>query len=284
MRHGFLLIDKPSGITSHDAVEVVRRTLPETHAGHLGTLDPAATGLLVMAVGRKALKAVELFNRLPKRYEAGIRLGAVSTTYDGEGVIEEVKLPGGWVVPDQVTIQCAIADRFVGKISQVPPSYSAIKVGGERAYRKMRQGRDVELAARQVEITACTILSYAYPDLALDVACGSGTYIRSLAHDLGRLLRCGGYLKSLRRTKVGHWSVTDAVPPGKAAWPRVLPLKDILNSFPRRELTSREFQALGYGQDIPGSMVPQTIGWHEDLPVALLEQKGEGMLHARKML
>ncbi|MEK7218124.1 MAG: tRNA pseudouridine(55) synthase, partial [Patescibacteria group bacterium] len=83
MRHGFLLIDKPSGITSHDAVEVVRRTLPETHAGHLGTLDPAATGLLVMAVGRKALKAVELFNRLPKRYEAGIRLGAVSTAYDG---------------------------------------------------------------------------------------------------------------------------------------------------------------------------------------------------------
>ncbi|MFA6038907.1 MAG: tRNA pseudouridine(55) synthase TruB [Candidatus Peribacteraceae bacterium] len=284
MRHGFLLIDKPAGITSHDAVAMVRRTLPETHAGHLGTLDPAATGLLVMGVGRKALKVIELFNGLSKEYEAGVRFGAVSTTYDGEGVIEEVKPPGGWTVPQQVILQRTIADRFIGKIDQVPPSYSAIKVGGERAYRKARQGRSVELAARQVEIISCTILSYAYPDLVLDVTCGSGTYIRSLAHDLGRLLRCGGYLKSLRRTKVGRWSVTDAVPPDKAAWARVIPLKEVLRGFPRRELTSQEFKALGYGQDIAGTTAPGTIAWHEELPVALLEQKGEGVIHARKML
>lgn len=295
MRHGFLLIDKPAGITSHDAVAIVRRTLPESHVGHIGTLDPAATGLLVMAVGRKALKVVELFSAIPKEYRAGIRFGAVSTTYDRDGVMENIAPPKGWNVPEQSVIQRLIADRFVGKISQVPPAYSAVKIGGERAYRKARQGRSVELAAREVEILSCDILSYAYPDLELLVACGSGTYIRSLAHDLGGLLRCGGYLSSLRRTRVGlparapgapagGWRVEDAVAPEAAAWSSVIPLKDILTSFPRRELSEEEFRALGCGQDIGGTVEAGTIGWSGGLPVAILESKGEGMIHARKVL
>ncbi len=190
MRHGFLLIDKPEGPTSHDCVAQVRHILHERKVGHLGTLDPAANGLLVMAVGAKALKVVELFNNLNKEYEATVCFGAVSSTYDREGVIEEVTLQPGVEVPDELAIRNVIKDRFLGKVEQVPPAASAIKIGGERAYRKMRRGKGVKLSSREVEITACDILSYDYPDLHLRVACGSGTYIRSLANDLGHLRRC----------------------------------------------------------------------------------------------
>lgn len=283
MRHGFLLIDKPSGCTSHDVVASVRKTLGERRVGHLGTLDPAATGLLVLAVGAKALKVVELFVGLAKAYDAEVRLGAVSSTYDGDGVIENVKPPAGWEIPEQAVVQRTIADRFLGKISQVPPAYSAVSVGGERAYRKAMQGRNVSLLPRKVEITECRVLSYAYPRLALHVACGSGTYIRSLAHDLGQLLHCGAYLEGLRRTAVGAWRVEDAVPPEGAVWARVLPLKDVLASFPRRELSEEDLAELRYGRDLEGDIAGQTIGWQGELPVAILEPKGEGGIHARKV-
>jgi len=283
MRHGFLLIDKPAGLTSHDVVAQVRRLLPERSIGHLGTLDPAATGLLVLAVGRKALKVVELFSSLPKEYEAAVHFGAVSTTYDGEGVIETIPPRGGWEVPEQSVVQRVIADRFLGRFQQVPPPYSAVHVGGERAYRKARQGRSVEIPPREVEITACSILSYDYPSLRLEVACGSGTYIRSLAHDLGTLLHCGAYLEGLRRTSVGPWSVAAAVAPEQASWGRVLPLKDVLADLPRRDLLPDEFEDLRTGRDIEGEVKAKTIGWVGDRPVALLEQRGEGIIHARKV-
>src|SRR3990167_7062146 len=133
MRHGFLLVDKPAGFTSHDAVAIVRRRLSEKGIGHLGTLDPAATGLLVLAVGRKALKVVHLFAELPKEYIASVRFGAVSSTYDREGVITEQAPMPGWTEPDQVTIQNLIADRFMGRVRQAPPAFSAISIGGKRA-------------------------------------------------------------------------------------------------------------------------------------------------------
>ena len=283
MRHGFLLIDKPLGFTSHDAVAVARRTLPERSIGHLGTLDPAATGLLVLAVGKKALKVVQLFMDLTKEYEASVKFGQISTTYDREGHLQQYDIGMGWAAPEQGELQRIIRERFVGKISQVPPSYSAISIGGERAYRKARQGRAVDLPAREVHIEKCEVLSYAYPDLRLRVECGSGTYIRSLAHDLGQVLRCGAYLSGLRRTKVGEWSVTDAKAPDAIKWSDVIPLKDVLKHFPRRELTESDMEELRFGRNIEAEVEPDTIGWFDELPVAILVPAADGTAHARKV-
>ncbi len=284
MRHGFLLLDKPAGMTSHDVVGMARRVLPEPHVGHLGTLDPAATGLLALAVGGKALKVVELFNKLTKEYDAEIRLGTTSATYDREGALEVTRLPKGWEVPEQAVVQRVLADCFVGKISQVPPPFSAVHVGGERAYRKARQGRTFAIPPREVEVTECHVLAYAYPRLSLHIACGSGTYIRSLAHDLGNLLHCGGYLEGLRRTAVGTWSVGDAIPPDQISWGRVIPLKDVLAPLPRRELTDEEYENVRFGRNILRDVPPNTIGWHGGLPVAVLEPTPRGETHARKVL
>ena len=296
MRHGFLLINKPAGITSHDAVAIVRRTLPEKHVGHLGTLDPAATGLLVLAVGAKALKVIELFNNLSKEYEAGVHFGHVSTTYDAEGVLEETAMKPGWVIPDESTIRNIIADRFLGRIKQVPPAHSAVHVGGERAYRKARQGLSVDIPAREVLVSACDVLSYNYPDLQLRIACGSGTYIRSLAHDLGQFVKVGAYISSLKRTKVGlptvvssgarakagDWSVEHAVAPDAVKWAHVLPLKDVMSSFPALVLTDEEMRDIGFGRSLAKEIQETTIAWHQELPVAILEPK-EGMAHPRKV-
>ena len=295
MRHGFLLIDKPTGPTSHDTVAQVRRALSERKIGHLGTLDPAASGLLVLAVGAKALKVVELFQNLHKEYDAGIHFGEVSTTYDAEGVLETVERTPGWPEPSTVDIQNTIRDHFIGKIEQVPPAYSAIKTGGERAYRKMRQGKKVDLPARTVQIDACDISSYTYPDLLIHVACGSGTYIRSLAHDLGAAFRCGAYLSSLHRTMVGKWSVESAADPEKVVWGQVIPLKDILSSFEGVEITEEEAEDLCHGRSINREVKPDTIAWSEGLPIAILiplkdgsrqtpHQDGSGQARARKVL
>lgn len=284
MRHGFLLIDKPRGPTSHDVVAQVRGLLHEQKIGHLGTLDPAAEGLLVLAVGAKALKVIELFDDLSKEYRAHVRLGATSTTYDREGVIERWRPVAGWHVPDALAIRSVLSARFLGKIQQVPPAHSAVKVGGERAYRKARQGRGVNIPPREVEITECTIERYLYPDLHLRVACGSGTYIRSLAHDLGGLLQCGGYLQALRRTQVGEWNVEDAAAPAQVAWTRVLPLKDVLAGFPRLELSDVQADDIRHGRSIAHTVKQDTIGWHEGLPIAILIPNGEGGTRARKVL
>ncbi len=281
MRHGFLLIHKPEGPTSHDVVSQVRKALGERKIGHLGTLDPAASGLLVLAVGAKALKVVEFFGDLHKEYIAGITFGAVSTTYDKEGSIEEVTPKPGWKIPEDVDVQCTITDKFIGSISQVPPSYSAVKTGGERAYRKMRQGKGVELPARSVQIDSCKIISYEFPDLQLQVACGSGTYIRSLAHDLGSALKFGAYLASLERTKVGEWSLEDAVDPEKAAWGHVLPLKEVLADFEKVDVSPEEADALRQGQSIKRAVKPDVLAWSEGLPIAILIPMKDGSQESR---
>lgn len=270
MRHGFLLIDKPVGITSHTGVAIVRRRLSEKDIGHIGTLDPAASGLLVLAVGAKALKVIELFEGLSKEYRAEIVFGKTSTTYDSEGVIEDVKLKPGVEQPTDSQIKKLIDERFTGKIAQTPPAYSAVHVNGQRAYDLARQGKHVQLQARTVQIEQCAIVDYAYPLLTLDVRCGSGTYIRSLAHDLGQALRCGGYLSALRRTRVGEWSVESAKSPDEAAWTDVMPLKDILTDFPRIDLNDGEWENIRHGRSIDQRIMSGTFGWHEDLPVALL--------------
>ncbi|MDD4628832.1 MAG: tRNA pseudouridine(55) synthase TruB [Candidatus Peribacteraceae bacterium] len=286
MRHGFLLIHKPVGITSHDAVAIVRRSLSEPHIGHLGTLDPAAEGLLVLAVGAKALKVIELFMHLPKEYEALVHFGAQSSTYDREGTIEEWKPVAGWREPDLVSLRTIIEQRFLGRIQQVPPAHSAVKVGGERAYRKARQGRGIDLPSREVEVLACDIVRYAYPDLTLRVRCGSGTYIRSLAHDLGRALQCGGYLKALKRTKVGEWDLKDAVAPEQAVWTKVVPLKEVLAASKCIELNDAQAADIRFGRAIPVEVEQDAIGWNGGLPIAILIPMKDGTRNcrARKVL
>jgi tRNA pseudouridine55 synthase len=286
MRHGFLLIDKPRGPTSHGAVAAVRKTLGERDVGHLGTLDPAASGLLVLAVGAKALKVIEFFSGLGKEYVADIRFGAVSTTYDGEGTIEAVAVKPGWTEPDKGQVQRTIEQRFTGKIEQVPPSHSAVHVAGVRAYDLARKGIAVDMPKRTVEIGACSVLSYDYPHLRLNVRVSSGTYIRSLAHDLGDVLRCGGYLENLRRTKVGEWDVEKAVTPDAATWTDVLPLKDVLAGLPRIDVTAEEAEHLRHGRKIKREVSAGTWAWFDGLPLAVLvpAKDGNQMAQPRKVL
>ncbi len=285
MRHGFLLINKPAGPTSHDIVGKVRRVLSERGVGHLGTLDPAAEGLMVLAVGAKALKVVELFAGLSKEYEADITFGATSTTYDREGMITKVEERAGWKPPSQSELSLLLTQRFLGKVSQIPPIFSAVRVSGERAYRKARQGKNVAMPAREVEIFACEVLSYKYPKARLRIECSAGTYIRTIAHDIGEVLRCGAYLSGLTRTMVGTWSLDDAHDAERSAWAHVLPLKDVLRDLESVELSDEEWNALKHGKEIKGSCPKNTIGWHGGLPCVLLEEgKAAGSIKPRKVL
>lgn len=283
MRHGFLLIDKPEGPTSHDIVAMVRKALPEKKVGHIGTLDPLASGLLVLGVGAKALKVIELFSGLSKEYLADVTFGSVSATYDREGPIEEFDRKPGVDDPTDSMVLEAIRTRFLGVVQQIPPAASAIHIEGERAYQRMRQGGTFDIPARAVQIDACDIVSYAYPNLTIRVECSSGTYIRSLAHDLGQELRIGGYLSGLRRTKVGEWSIDNAVSVDDVKWTDVIPLKEILKDHPRLDLTEEEFTDIKHGKIIDQLFVEGSIAWCNDLPVALLEKK-DGGVKARKVL
>ena len=286
MRHGFLLIDKPTGPTSHDVVDRVRDRLTEKNVGHVGTLDPAASGLLVLAVGAKALKVVEFFTGLSKEYEAQVRLGAVSSTYDAQGVIEEVQPKKGWPQPDDIALRRAIESRFLGKIQQTPPAHSAIHINGKRAYELARQGKHVAMPSREVELSACDVVRYEFPTITLRVACSSGTYIRSLANDLGEALGFGGYLAALRRTKVGEWDVKDACPPSDAAWSRTIPLKDVMKNFQGIEVTEKEAEDITFGRPIKHEVKTDTFAWFDGLPIAVLvpSKDGSRTAHPRKVL
>lgn len=286
MRHGFLLVNKPKGPTSHDVVASVRQLLHEKHIGHLGTLDPMASGLLVLAVGQKALKVVELFQNLRKEYRAHIRFGAVSSTYDSEGKVEVSPLRPGWSPPDRPTIERVIATRFQGVIEQAPPAYSAVKIDGVRAYHRARQGVAMTPSSRQVEIQTCVIGEYIYPTLQLRISCGAGTYIRSLAHDLGQELHCGGYLEDLQRTRIEEWSLDAAVDPENVTWAKVIPLKEALKSFSSIDLTATEAEEIRHGRNIVHDVKPNTIGWFEGLPIVILSPAKDGSrtAHPRKVL
>ncbi len=199
---GLLLVDKPAGITSHDVVDRIRRAV-----GHTGTLDPGATGLLVLCLGA-ATRLSEHLTGLDKVYEGSMRLGITTDSYDMDG-----KVVAENPVPDLTAADIQKAcDKFAGEIMQVPPMVSAVKVGGERLYKRARQGEVVERAARRVTVREFRVLSYEPPDAQIRVRCTRGTYVRSLCHDVGQALGCGATLASLRRTFVGQFSVEDALP------------------------------------------------------------------------
>lgn len=205
MHDGILLVDKPAGWTSHDVVGRMRRVAGQKRIGHTGTLDPMATGLLVVCLGT-ATRMVEYMTGHSKRYEGVITLGAVTTTDDAEGAtVSRCTVPP----PDSIDLG-ALQSKFSGNLQQFPPAYSAISVGGRRAYDIARAGGDPGLKARGVVIHSLTLTWLDEMRLAVSVHCGAGTYIRSLARDIGAEIGCGGYLSELRRTHAGGFAVSEA--------------------------------------------------------------------------
>ena len=199
-----LLIDKPSGMTSFDVIRQLRRTFGIRKMGHSGTLDPLATGLLIIAIG-KSTKRINEFMGLPKEYEVLIEFGKMSNTYDADGIITA----GTLRTVSREEFERVLAP-FIGDIQQMPPIFSALKIKGQRAYDLARKGEKVELQPRQVHIESIEILEWSWPLVRLRVRCGKGTYIRSIAHDLGQSLGTGGYVKELRRTAIGEFRVENA--------------------------------------------------------------------------
>ena len=208
---GFLLIDKPSGPTSHDIVDQVRRALKTRRVGHSGTLDPFASGLLILAVG-KATKEISKFVGLDKTYEATIRLGATSDTMDRTGRIVGSDPKGS--DPGSAKVS-EILKKFRGEIDQTPPMYSAKKIGGRKLYELARRGEVVERKPVKITIHEIESLSYEWPLVKIRTRVSSGTYIRALAHDIGAALGCGAYLEELRRTRIGDYKVEDAISPDR---------------------------------------------------------------------
>jgi tRNA pseudouridine55 synthase len=212
--NGCLNLDKPAGMSSARAVDRVKRILPrKTKIGHAGTLDPFATGVLVLLIGR-ATKQCESLMDQPKQYEATVKFGATTATDDPESA-EAPFSPGhapGYVAGSVTLPQIRnVLPRFIGQIQQRPPAYSALKVGGKRAYNLARSGESVELQARTVQVYGIELLEYAWPLLRLRIDCGRGTYIRAIARDLGEALGVGGYLTELRRTRIGSFAIEHAV-------------------------------------------------------------------------
>ncbi len=257
--HGLLVLDKPGGITSREAVDRALSWLPRgTKVGHTGTLDPLATGVLVLCLG-SATRLTEYVQDMAKTYRAGVRLGARSDTDDADGVVESVAVAAP---PARAAVEEALRG-FVGEIAQVPPAYSAAKVGGRRAYDLARRGRDVALAARPVRVHGIDLLSYDYPRLEIEVRCGKGTYIRSLARDVGDRLGCGGYVEALRRTRVGPFRVEEALPLDAAAAvarAHLLPVAAALSELPHATVGDVAVACLRQGQGVPAAELPEVPG------------------------
>jgi tRNA pseudouridine55 synthase len=209
MEDGIILIDKPAGMTSFGVVARIRRVLTQqagkkVKVGHTGTLDPFATGLMILVTGKECKNAGH-YTKLDKVYEATFRLGQISSTGDPEGALTDISA----VEPSRETIEKTLK-QFVGEISQRPPIFSAIKINGQRAYHLARNGKEVEIPTRQVTIHSQELLDYSYPEVKIRTHVSSGTYIRSLAVDIGETLGTGAYCNQLRRTRIADWRVQDA--------------------------------------------------------------------------
>ena len=253
---GVLVIDKPVGMTSHQVVQEVRRGIGMRRVGHAGTLDPRASGVLVVLVG-PAVRLSEYVSAGDKRYQAIIRLGNATDTYDAEGRFlgeeQEVNVT-------EEAFEEALKS-FIGAIEQTPPPYSAVKVKGRKAYELARKGEEVKLKPRIINVYHLELLEWAPPEAVVDVHCSSGTYIRSLAHDLGQKLGCGAYLVGLRRTKSGHFTLRDAVPLRKLKeafvmgdwYQYLIPAADALLDWPAVILNYEEVEEVRHGHRIPAA-------------------------------
>ncbi len=282
-KFGLLVVDKPVGPTSHQVVTLIRRGTGIRKVGHAGTLDPRASGVLVLCLGA-ATRLSEYLSTSSKQYEAVVRFGSATRTYDSEGdVIYETGES-----PTKREILKYLPE-FMGEIEQVPPPFSAIKVKGKKAYEMAREGNDVDLEARTVTIEKLEIVSYRPPDLSLRIECSAGTYIRSLAHDLGERMGTGAYLAGLRRTKAGPFKIEDATPLAMLEvgfiaenWEQyVIPAAEALPEFPILEVNGESLSQLQNGHRIeakPGSQgMARAIDADGEL-VAVLEAVEDGSL------
>jgi tRNA pseudouridine55 synthase len=262
---GLLLVDKPAGITSHDVVSIVRRAARERRVGHTGTLDPFATGLLVLLVGR-GTRLIPYVEGEPKIYEATIRLGAETDTDDSTGaVVREVSSP-----PDAAIARAIL--ELTGTIDQIPPAYSAKQIDGKRAYAAARKGKPLELAPTRVTVHEWTVSGRDGDDLHVRISCGSGTYIRALARDLGRLTGSAAHLAALRRLQSGAFDVAAAVTIAdlQAGEFELGSLRDAIPSMPSRCLDAAELGRVSHGNAIDVSDLADTT-----LRVALVDDRDE---------
>lgn len=275
---GVLVVDKPIGLTSHDVVQVIRRGTNIRRAGHTGTLDPRASGVLVVLIG-PAVRLSEYVSASDKRYQATIRLGSSTDTYDADGVVTQSNVSVDSITEEQFN---EALEQFIGEIEQVPPPYSAIKVKGKRAYEMAREGEEVELAPRKIQVYSLEVLEWAPPEVVIDVYCSSGTYVRSLANDLGNTLGCGAHLVGLRRTKSGRFTLRDAVPLRRLQegfdagdWYRhLIPAAEALADWPMVELNADSVELIRHGHRVPAEA--EAKGWARGVSeqgdlVALLE-------------
>jgi len=239
---GLLLVDKPPGMTSHDVVAAIRRTLATRKVGHAGTLDPLATGLLVVGVGR-ATRLLRFLSGLDKTYEGTGRLGEETDTLDADGRVTATAPVGA----SRGDVERAMA-ALVGEIDQAPPAYSAVKVGGVTLHRAARRGEAVVAPPRRVRVDEFRLLGFDGRDIRFRVACSSGTYVRVLVADVGRSLGSGGHLKELRRTRVGPFDLGEAVP--LEAVGRPLPIEHAVRHLPSVDVQADEAVAASHGRPL----------------------------------
>lgn len=254
---GFLNINKPTGMTSHDVVAKLRRSLKLKKVGHAGTLDPMATGVLIICVGG-ATRLSEYVMASAKRYQARVRLGITTDTYDVEGKILQTRDPSGIT---RVQVEKAL-EAFQGNIHQLPPMYSAIKQSGQKLYDLARAGKTVERQTRPVRIDQLEIVNWSMPELTLDVICSAGTYIRSLAYDLGEVLGVGAHLTGLVRLGSGAFLLDQAVELddllNDVNWPQhLIPPAIALNHYPTVHLTAADIEHIQHGRAISGVDAPE---------------------------
>jgi tRNA pseudouridine55 synthase len=275
---GILIVNKPSGPTSRDMVDQVARLFPHTKVGHAGTLDPRASGILVICVGA-ATRLVEALQRLSKSYRTVVRLGARSDTLDADGRIVEESSPR---VPSASEIELVVqANR--GVVVQQPPEFSALKVKGRRAYDLARAGQLVELAARPVRIDRIAVVRYHWPNLELEIDCGSGTFIRSIARDIGEALACGGLVETLTRTRIGPFTLDAAVEPAHLAGllidRQLRPALDAVPDLPRIVLDTPQLEAVVHGRRLSAAELGDPTVRAKEL--ALLDRAGNLVALAR---
>lgn len=248
MIDGYILLDKPVGVSSFQALYPVKRSLGSRKIGHAGTLDPAASGLLLCGIGA-GTRLLEFLEGLPKRYRFEVRLGIVTDTYDLEGEVLE-KHPFENVSREMVE---ALLPRFQGEVTQTPPDYSAIKIRGKRACDRVRAGETVELQPRKVRIASLEIKSFAPGLITLEMDCSKGTFVRALAHDLGQLLGCGAVADHIRRLRIGPFRVEDGVAPDAALPEHVLPLESAVSHLLALQLKPSFVGALLHGNAVPAA-------------------------------
>ena len=264
---GLLLVDKPAGMTSHDVVDVVRRSLGIRKVGHAGTLDPMATGLLILGVGR-ATRLLRYLGELPKTYSATGRLGEETDTLDADGeVVRTAPVDASFA---EVERACA---ALVGETMQIPPAYSAVKVGGRKLYEAARKGEVLEAPARPIHVDAFDVTAFDGRDLEVMITCSGGTYVRVLVADVGRALGCGAHLVRLRRTRIGSFRVEDARPPGEGT---LEPVERAVEHLPSVRLDPEEARAASHGRPLgPAGVVgPYAVIDPDDALVGIYRDEG----------